>query len=89
MKNTIGRPRMLTDEQVAKILAWHEELSAWRAMGAHLKSLRQLARELGVSPSTVLQVIHSRGSYKKSSPDIRGSEVNQRRRRATRARTHR
>ena len=63
---------MLTDEQVAKILAWHEELSAWRAMGAHLKSLRQLARELGVSESTIRQVIARRGRYKKPSPRCSG-----------------
>ena len=87
MKSTIGRPRALTDKQIAKILAWHEELSAWRARGAHLKSLRQLAREFGVSPSTILQVIHSRGSYKKSSPDSPDSEAEAQRRRVTRGRT--
>ena len=89
MKSTIGRPRALTDQQIAKILAWHEELTTWRAMGVHLKSLRQLAREFGVSPSTILQVIHSRGSYKKSPPDSPDQEVYEQRRRVTRRRTPR
>lgn len=86
MKSTIGRPRVLTDRQVVKILAWHEAVAAWRSMGTHLKSLRQLARELGVSPSTVLQVIHSRGAYKKSSPDLRDRELSERCRRPRRSR---
>jgi IS30 family transposase len=56
LKSTIGRPRVLTQEQVDAILAWH---SAWTA----LKTLRQLAKELGVHPSTAYNAI--RREFKK------------------------
>jgi len=72
MKSTIGRPRALTDEQVAIILAWHEQYVAWKALRAALKTQRQLARELGVSPSTIAHVIACRGQFKQVSPERRG-----------------
>jgi transposase len=87
MKSTIGRPRLLTDDQVAIILAWHEEVEAWRAMGAGLKSRRQLASELGVSLSTISSVIARRGQYKQSSPDARNGELDGRHQRFARLRT--
>ena len=31
MKSTIGRPRALTDLQVAAILAWHAQILEWKA----------------------------------------------------------
>jgi len=86
MKSTIGRPRALTDEQVAIILAWHERYVAWKALRAALKTQRQLARELGVSPSTIAHVITCRGQFKQPSPDARSSERERRRRRLTRLR---
>jgi hypothetical protein len=48
MKSTIGRPRRLTDAQVAMILAWHEQILALKALRATVKTQRQLALELGV-----------------------------------------
>jgi len=71
MKSTIGRPRAPTDEEVATILAWHEQILAWKALRAFLKTQRQLVRELGVSPATISQVIARRGQYKQRSPEKR------------------
>lgn len=68
MKSTIGRPRRLTDAQVAIILAWHEEILVLKALRAAVKTQRQLARELGVAPSTVAHVIACRGQFKQASP---------------------
>ena len=69
MKSTIGRPRRLTDAQVAIILAWHEEILELKAFRARVKTQRQLALELGVAPSTVAHVIACRGQFKQGSPD--------------------
>lgn len=65
-RSTIGRPRALTDEQVRQILAWHD---AWIALRRELKTLRQLAKELGVAPSTLYNVIRRRGEFKQPPPD--------------------
>jgi predicted transcriptional regulator len=78
MKSTVGRPRRVTDEDIARILAWHAEVLAWRAMGAGLKSRRALAQELGISPSTVAYVISRRGQYKQPSPEKRDGELDER-----------
>jgi transposase len=64
MKSTIGRPRVLTDRQVKIILAWRVRYLVWRALGTMLKSQRQLARELGVSQSTVARAVRLFGNYK-------------------------
>jgi hypothetical protein len=73
MKSTIGRPRVLTDEQVARILAWHE---------AHIQlgTSKELAVELGISQSVIGHAIARRGQYKQPSPERRDSEVAERRR---------
>jgi hypothetical protein len=68
MKSTIGRPRRLTDEQVASILAWHQQILALKALRAALKTQKQMAAELGVAPATIARVIECRGQYKKPSP---------------------
>ena len=78
MKSTVGRPRRVTDEDVARILAWDKEVRAWRAKGAGLKSRRELARELGISPSTVTYIISRAGQYKLPSPEKRGEELEER-----------
>jgi transposase len=67
MRSTIGRPRALTQEQVDLILAWYDAVR-------QLKTLRQLAKELGVAPSTVYNVIRRRGEFKQ--PPRASSEAN-------------
>jgi len=74
MKSTIGRPRRLTDEQVAVILPWHEQVLALQALRASIKTQRQVASELGVSPATICQLIARRGKYKLASPERRARE---------------
>jgi transposase len=61
MNSTVGRPRSLTDAQVAAILEWHR----------NRKSFKQFARELGVSQSTIQNCIRSCGRYKQASPELR------------------
>ena len=65
MKSTIGRPRKLTDQQVKVILAWHARFLWWRTYGKTRKSQRQLAREFGVSQSTISRVVRTGGIYKR------------------------
>jgi len=71
MKNTIGRPRKLTDSQVKIILIWHASYLAWRALGNTLRSQRTLARELGVSQATISYVVRRGGEYKQVCPTPR------------------
>ena len=69
--STIGRPRRLTDQQVAWVLAEYSRYLEWGALRATVKSQRQLARELGVSQGTVSLAIRWRGQYKQPSPELR------------------
>ena len=78
-KSTIGRPRMLTDEQIAAILAWHDAMAAWRAQRATIKTLRQLAKDMGVSHGAIAHVIRRRGEVKQAFPDQRAEEARLRR----------
>jgi hypothetical protein len=73
MKSTIGRPRSLTDEEIAVVLAWHQEVMTWRRSGALIKTRAELAHELGVSPSSITRVIARHGEYKRGSPDGSGT----------------
>jgi hypothetical protein len=57
-KSVLGRPRALTQAQIATILVWHDSRV----------TLKQLAASLGVSTSTVVHVIESRGSHYKQAP---------------------
>jgi hypothetical protein len=68
-KSTIGRPRVLTDAQVAEILSWHDALLTWKAQRAALKTIRQLAKELGVTHGAITSVI--RRGLKQACPEIR------------------
>lgn len=64
--SVLGRPRALTREQVAAILAWHDSRV----------TLKQLAAGLGVSTSTVVHVIQSRGAhYKQVPPEERAASL--------------
>lgn len=76
MKSTVGRPRALTDEMVARVLAWHE---AWCEARVRLKTVDEIALELHVSVKTVRRAIERRGQYKQPSPEQRDSAVTARR----------
>lgn len=78
-KNTIGRPRALTDRQVEIVLAEHARFLAWKALRKTVKSQRQLAREFAVSQGTISLAIRSKGRYKQLSPDLRIAKANRRR----------
>ena len=69
--STSGRPRRLTDQQVAWVLAEYSRYLAWRAQRTTVRSQRQLAKELGVSQGTVSLAIRWRGQYKQISPELR------------------
>jgi AraC-like DNA-binding protein len=69
MKSRFGRPRKVTDAQIATILAWHDAVLAWRAQRRTLKTLSQLAQELGLSRATISRVIKQRGNFKQASPE--------------------
>ena len=75
MRSTIGRPRALTQEQVNLILAWHDDVRALSVQRKKLKTLRQLAKDLGVPPATVYNVIRRRGEFKKPPRDRREAEL--------------
>jgi len=74
-KSTVGRPRLLTDAQVGTILAEHARFLAWRALRQAFRSQRQLAREFGVSQSTISAAIRLRGQYKQASPESRAATL--------------
>jgi hypothetical protein len=88
MKSTVGRPRILTDQQVAAILEWHDALLVWKAQRKGLKTQRQLAKELGVTTGAIRRVICQRGEFKQPSPEHRSAELSARRARRARLRTH-
>jgi hypothetical protein len=73
MRSTIGRPRLLTDEMVARILAWDDARR-------QLKSRKELALELRVSESVIGHAIARRGQYKLPPPDQREFQIAERRR---------
>jgi hypothetical protein len=66
--STVGRPRRLTDAEVSWILHEHARYQAWRALRITVRSHRQLAAVLGVSPGTVILAIRAQGRYKQPSP---------------------
>lgn len=55
-----GRPRRLTDQQLAEVFVWHRAYQQHRV--AHGTQVR-LARELGVSPATIQHCIRCSGRY--------------------------
>jgi IS30 family transposase len=76
MYSTKGRPRLITDAQVAAILEWHR----------NRKTLRKFAAELGLKRSTIQRVIERNGQYKQPSPEKRGLVVSRRQLRMQRLR---
>ena len=64
MFSTSGRRRLLTDAQVLRIIEWQRMR----------KTLIQVARENGVSPTTIYKVIEEGERYKKSAPPSRRGE---------------
>ena len=66
--STVGRPRLLTDAQIAAILEWHR----------NRKSLKQVARENNVTVNTIQRVIRTQGRYKQCSPELRTSNLRER-----------
>jgi transposase len=61
----VGRPRHVTDAAIAEILDWHR----------HHETCVQLARRLGVSTSTVRNVVRSAGQHYKTPSPERRAEV--------------
>jgi hypothetical protein len=62
-----GRPRALTRAQIADVLAWHDSRV----------TVKEFAASLGVSTSTLRQVIKSRGThYKQAPPEERDAALN-------------
>jgi hypothetical protein len=59
--STLGRPRKITDAQVAEILAWYDQP----------RTIEQKAKAMGLNPATVGWVIQTRGAYKQPSPELR------------------
>ncbi len=70
-RSTVGRPRKATQAQVDIILEWHRTK----------RTRAQLARELGLSESTVENVIRQRGNYKQPPPEERARSLKARHRR--------
>jgi hypothetical protein len=59
----VGRPRKVTDADIAEIVAWH----------AARETCAQLAKRLGLSVTTVRKVVRSHGRhYKKPPPEEDG-----------------
>ena len=71
MHSTRGRPRQITDAQVAAILEWHR----------NRKPLRVFAAEIGLSKATIWHVIKRNGEYKQPSPEKRELVLSERRQR--------
>jgi hypothetical protein len=69
MKSIFGRPRRVTDAQVAAIMDWYYSR----------KTLRQLAAELGISWKLAYHVVARRGQYKQSPPEGRQAALSARR----------
>jgi hypothetical protein len=60
--STVGRPRRLTDSDIAAILHWH----------ATRRTAAQVAAQFGISPTLLHQLIRTGGRhYKQASPRLR------------------
>lgn len=63
--STVGRPRILTDEQVQEVLDWYEESRRLKAERKKVETVRQLASRLRAKPGTVYDVIRRREQFKR------------------------
>lgn len=79
--STVGRPREVTDWQIARIIAWNDAMVAIEAQLAQLPTLNQLCEELKVSRGTVYYVIKKGGALKQPTPELRPEELRKRRQR--------
>lgn len=87
--STVGRPRALSDEQVAAVMRWYDAWLALKDQRAKVKSLRGLAAELGVSPGAVTSAVRRRGQFKQASPEAREETLRANRARLARIRKRR
>ncbi|MEJ1961059.1 MAG: hypothetical protein WDO56_05720 [Gammaproteobacteria bacterium] len=66
-----GCPRSTRDiELLIRIRKWHRALSKLLAARARIESMRGLAREFGVSDTTIGRVARCNGEYKQASPEL-------------------
>ena len=72
--STTGRPRRLTDSQIAEILQWYQSR----------RTNRQMAERYGIARGTLENIIRTNGQhYKQASPEFRHTALDvQRTRRA-------
>jgi transposase len=77
-RSTVGRPRRLTDSQVDQVLAWHAAILELKAKRSSIKTIRQLAKEFGVSTAAINGVVRRRGEYKQASPENRDRMIRER-----------
>lgn len=60
--STTGRPRRLTDSQIAELVEWHESR----------RTNRQMAERYGIARGTLENIIRTHGEhYKQASPEQR------------------
>lgn len=57
-------------ELLIRIRKWHRALSKLLAARARIESMRGLAREFGVSDTTIGRVARCNGEYKQASPEL-------------------
>jgi transposase len=64
--STTGRPRRLTDSQIAELLEWHESR----------RTNRQMAARYGIARGTLENIIRTHGQhYKQASPELRNASL--------------
>lgn len=78
MFSTRGRPRQITDTQVAKLLEWKRTR----------KTLAQVAAELGISRRAAEYVLVINGKYKQPTPELRQKNLQAQRRKMKRLRAN-
>jgi len=73
--STTGRPRRLTNSQIAEILKWH---------GSRVSN-RQMAERYGIARGTLENIIRTHGDhYKQASPELRAASLDAHRTRRAR-----